>query len=69
MDMPPETSMRWALTQRFSSESSDAIIEPMSRAACPFRYQLNPIPLSLPAFFLSSLWPLGGNTLHKNLSS
>src|SRR5260370_20505219 len=29
-DMPPETSMRWALTQRFSSESSDAIIRPMS---------------------------------------
>jgi hypothetical protein len=26
MDMPPETSMRWALTQRLSSESSDAII-------------------------------------------
>jgi hypothetical protein len=28
--MPPETSMRWALTQRFYLESSDAIIGPMS---------------------------------------
>jgi len=26
MDMPPETSTRWALTQRFYLESSDAII-------------------------------------------
>jgi hypothetical protein len=62
-DMPPETSMRLALTQRFYSESSEA----NHRAACPSRYQLNPIPLSLPAFFLS--FAAGGNTLHKNLSS
>jgi hypothetical protein len=30
VDMPPETSMRWALTQRLSSDSSEAIIGPMS---------------------------------------
>ena len=30
--IPPETSIRWALTQRFSSESSDAIIGPISSA-------------------------------------
>src|SRR5580658_3105553 len=30
MDMPPEASMRWALTQRLSSESREAIIGPMS---------------------------------------
>jgi hypothetical protein len=28
--MPPETSMRWALTQRIYLESSDAIIGSMS---------------------------------------
>src|SRR5260221_5747283 len=48
-DMPPETSMRWALTHPFSSESSDAIIGPMSSGGMPSQYQLNPIPLSLPA--------------------
>jgi hypothetical protein len=37
------------------------------QAACPSRYQLNPIPLSLPAFFLS--FAAGGNTLHKNPSN
>jgi hypothetical protein len=37
------------------------------RGACPSRYQLNPIPLSLPAFFLS--FAAGGNTLHKNPSN
>jgi hypothetical protein len=37
MDMPPEASMCWALTQRLSSESSEAIIGPMSsgRPTCP----------------------------------
>ena len=36
-----------------------------SSGQCPSRYQLNPIPLSLPAFFLS--FAAGGNTLHEIL--
>ncbi len=35
------------------------------RAACPSRYQLNPIPLSLPAFFLS--FAAGGTPCTKIL--
>jgi len=27
MDIPPETSMRWALTHRLSSDSSEAIMQ------------------------------------------
>ncbi len=30
MAWPPETSIRWALTQRLSSDTSEAIIGPMS---------------------------------------
>jgi hypothetical protein len=40
MDIPPDTSMRCALTQRLSSDSSDAIIGPMSLGSPTRRPQL-----------------------------
>jgi len=38
MDIPPETSIRWALTQRLSSVNSEAIIGPMSSTAVLLRF-------------------------------
>src|SRR5260221_7206564 len=52
-DMPPETSMRWALTQRFSSESSDAIIGPMSSGGMPSQ-----IPVKSNSTFTPGLFPI-----------